>query len=234
MSATLSNLSSNTEGSFVLASVTEFLKTWASGKQSSLHLECANGEAWLQLGFRLSHFDSCHSLNARVFSPPSRPKSKSPSKKKRDRKRAEAFDSKKKNGENSTLIDSVNSTADPVIEQHEPLPNSLTASSQSAESNLDLQEPLVFYQPEITPCHAIDGECRFCNEEFTAWEDFFKVVKIVKYICVNCLGFLAGKSWFPISDAVMVDVDGGILVLVNPEGNDVLRLSNLVPNPPYQ
>ena len=86
----------------------------------------------------------------------------------------------------------------------------------------------------VTPCHAIDGECRFCIEEFTTWEDFFKVVKKVKYICVNCLDFLAGKPWFPISDAVMVDVDGGMLVLVNPEGNDVLRLSNLVANPPYQ
>ena len=50
----------NTEEHFVLASLNEFVKTWTSGKESSLHIECKNGQAWLQLGFQLSHPASPH------------------------------------------------------------------------------------------------------------------------------------------------------------------------------
>ena len=50
----------NTEVNFVMASVNEFIKTWASGKQGSMSIECGNGRAWLQLGFQLSQPYSYH------------------------------------------------------------------------------------------------------------------------------------------------------------------------------
>ena len=43
----------NTEESFVLATVNEFVKTWGSGKQAHLNLECKNGIAWIHLAFKL-------------------------------------------------------------------------------------------------------------------------------------------------------------------------------------
>ena len=43
----------NTEESFVLATVNEFVKTWGSGKQAHLNLECKNGIAWVHLAFKL-------------------------------------------------------------------------------------------------------------------------------------------------------------------------------------
>jgi hypothetical protein len=40
----------NTEETFVLASLKEFVKLWGSGSQATFHLECSNGQAGFQLG----------------------------------------------------------------------------------------------------------------------------------------------------------------------------------------
>ena len=37
----------------MLATVNEFVKTWGSGKQAHLNLECKNGIAWVYLAFKL-------------------------------------------------------------------------------------------------------------------------------------------------------------------------------------
>ena len=50
----------NSEENFVLASLQEFMKAWASGHQAQLKIECQSGRAWLQLGFQLGHPSSPH------------------------------------------------------------------------------------------------------------------------------------------------------------------------------
>ena len=95
----------NTEESFVIAYVFEFVKTWTSGQKSSLLLECDNGEAWLKLGFRLGHPNAPHVHN--YDTTPSSPQQRSrkyPRKAKRDRKRAvEHANSKSKSSDESQV-----------------------------------------------------------------------------------------------------------------------------------
>ena len=43
----------NTEESFVLASLKEFVKLWGSSREATFNLECRNGQAWFQLGASL-------------------------------------------------------------------------------------------------------------------------------------------------------------------------------------
>ena len=57
----------NTEESFVLASLTEFVKLWGSGTQASFNLECRNGQAWFKLSSLLGppnhpHFTPLHEV----------------------------------------------------------------------------------------------------------------------------------------------------------------------------
>ena len=51
---------SNTEESFVLSSLNEFVKVWGSGGQSNLSLECRDGLACIKLSFNLGHPTSPH------------------------------------------------------------------------------------------------------------------------------------------------------------------------------
>ena len=83
--------------SFVNASVQEFIQTWTSGRPGSLFLECINGEAWVQVGFRLS-------LNAgnHGFQNNSKCQRKSPSKQKRDKEHSVAFKQSKINAPRSS------------------------------------------------------------------------------------------------------------------------------------
>ena len=79
----------NTEESFILASLKEFVKLWGSGCQSSYHLECKNGQAWLQFGSALGSPGSQHfSPNVIVKDVPK--KQKSPRRILKDRARAAA------------------------------------------------------------------------------------------------------------------------------------------------
>ena len=43
----------NTEETFVLASLKEFVKLWGSGSQATFNLECSYGQAWFPLGARM-------------------------------------------------------------------------------------------------------------------------------------------------------------------------------------
>ena len=95
----------NTEESFVFASVFEFVKTWASGQKSSLLLECDNGQAWLQLGFRLSQPSASHIHSYRANQPSKRRRNrKSPSKAKRDREHAVFFNSSRTKVQDQDII----------------------------------------------------------------------------------------------------------------------------------
>ena len=116
----------NTEESFVFASVFEFVKTWASGQKSSLLLECDNGQAWLQLGFRLSQPSASHVPSYRGSQPSKRRHRKSPSKVKRDRDRAAIFNSSKMKFQDQNV--------------EEKSENATAASSTLCSSIDDLQE----------------------------------------------------------------------------------------------
>ena len=58
----------NTEESFVLASLKEFVKLWGSGTQASFNLECRNGQAWFKLSSLLGPPNHPH------FTPPHVPR----------------------------------------------------------------------------------------------------------------------------------------------------------------
>ena len=51
---------SNTEESFVLSSLKEFVKAWGSGNHAYFNLECKNGSAFIQLSFNLGHPGETH------------------------------------------------------------------------------------------------------------------------------------------------------------------------------
>ena len=50
----------NTEETFVLASLKEFVKIWGSGNQASFNLECRNGRAYLKMETHLGTPDQQH------------------------------------------------------------------------------------------------------------------------------------------------------------------------------
>ena len=88
----------NTEEAFVLATVKEFVKSWGSGNQAHLSLECKNGDAWVHLAFQVGrpaaqHFDpqpvpiAPPHLNLHPSAPT---KHKGPSRREKDRDRAAA------------------------------------------------------------------------------------------------------------------------------------------------
>ena len=64
---------SNTEESFVLSSLNEFVKVWGSGGQSNLNLECRDGLACIKLSFNLGHPTSPHQNYPEYFSPAQNP-----------------------------------------------------------------------------------------------------------------------------------------------------------------
>ena len=79
----------NTEESFILASLKEFVKLWGSGCQSSYHLECKNGQAWFQFGSVLGSPGSQH-FSPNVIVKDVSKKQKSPKRVMKDRARAAA------------------------------------------------------------------------------------------------------------------------------------------------
>ena len=77
----------NTEETFVLASVKEFVKLWGSGSQATFNLECSNGQAWFQLGARLGPPAFPHFYPDRP-SPERKKRKKCPARIEKDRARA--------------------------------------------------------------------------------------------------------------------------------------------------
>ena len=70
-----------TEEEFVFESLKEFVKSWEFGSQASFNLICKNGTARLNISFELKHPTKDHFKHDKV-------KRKSPSRQKRDNKRA--------------------------------------------------------------------------------------------------------------------------------------------------
>ena len=151
----------NTEESFVLASVFEFMKTWASGQKSSLVLECDNGQAWLQLGFRLGHPSASHVSSPcyRSYQPTKRRNRKSPSKVKRDRDRAILFNASKmkikeqnitmqENTENVGSTDDANSSTDSEDLQSDPV--SVATSPKKSELSIS-KSTVIDISPVLPP-----------------------------------------------------------------------------------
>ena len=87
----------NSEETFVLASLKEFVKLWGSGSQATFNLECRNGQAWFHLGARLGHPAFPH------FYPPNPPpqvpkrRKKTPGRIEKDLARAAEHRAKKEN-----------------------------------------------------------------------------------------------------------------------------------------
>ena len=50
----------NTEEHFLLSSLSEFVKVWASGNQAFMNVKCESGRATLSLGFQLGAPQSPH------------------------------------------------------------------------------------------------------------------------------------------------------------------------------
>ena len=93
----------NTEEHFLLSSLSEFVKVWASGNQAFLNVKCENGRATLSLGFQLGIPQSPHNYfpHQNFFPHPAR--QKGPSRLARDRERAAKHQEKKKARTNTTV-----------------------------------------------------------------------------------------------------------------------------------
>ena len=87
----------NTEESFVLSGLKEFVKAWGSGSRAQFNLECQNGCAWMKLAFQLGPPSATHHVlpstpppQQHDGRPPHRNKQKGPARHQKDRARAAA------------------------------------------------------------------------------------------------------------------------------------------------
>ena len=86
----------NTEASFVLNGVFEFIKAWQSGSKSRLTLQSKNGQAWINFNCCLGGpFDQHEKLSAK-------PKAKSKKKQERDNLRAQLYQQRLRDQNSST------------------------------------------------------------------------------------------------------------------------------------
>ena len=102
----------NTEETFILASLKEFVKLWGSGCQANFQLQCSNGQVSFNFSAQLGapadrHFVPNEPHPHHGFHAPPPPRRKSPQQRERDRARAAAHRASK----------TVKVTADPQIEQ---------------------------------------------------------------------------------------------------------------------
>ena len=136
----------NSEETFVLASLKEFVKLWGSGSQATFNLECSNGQAWFHLGARLGPPASAH------FFPPNPPpqvpkkRKKTPARIGKDLARAAEHRAKKDNSAVPAQASSPSSPAAAVgISFASPTPPAVSASSTppptSASTNLISVKP---------------------------------------------------------------------------------------------
>ena len=86
----------NTEESFVLSSLKEFVKAWGSGNHAYFNLECKNGSACIQLSFNLGHPGETHHHGPHQphFQTQHQKKSCGPARQKRNNERAKAHQAK--------------------------------------------------------------------------------------------------------------------------------------------
>lgn len=138
----------NTEEAFVLASVKEFVNTWASGSKANLNLECQNGQAWVKLAFQLGHPAAPHHVPVIPPHQAQRPR-KGPSRRLKDQVRAAAYRAKQLSQPQSaeTAANSLNSmpsavAADLSLSQvvstcdpQPPAPPNQISAAQAEESN---------------------------------------------------------------------------------------------------
>ena len=125
----------NTEENFLLSSLNEFVKVWASGNQAFMNVKCENGRATLSLGFQLGAPQSPHNYfpNQNFF--PNQTRQKGPTRITRDNERA-AKHQAKKNARTTDSVDEINPTQ--PHKSAAPVENSISNKvppSQSSHSN---------------------------------------------------------------------------------------------------
>ena len=75
----------NTEEHFLLSSLSEFVKVWASGNQAFMNVKCEHGKATLSLGFQLGIPQAPHNYFPHQNFFPYQARQKGPSRLARDR-----------------------------------------------------------------------------------------------------------------------------------------------------
>jgi len=134
----------NSEASFVLNGVFEFIKVWQSGNKSRLTLHSKNGKAWINFNCCLGGPLDQH----KKIVPKSKPKSKSKKKQERDNLRAQLYQqrlqdknssSKSCNGSLNLQLSSLSSNNESVMEV-ESSPSIRTAASSSPKNGIPTSE----------------------------------------------------------------------------------------------
>ena len=104
----------NTEETFVLASLKEFVRLWGSGCQSSFYLQCQDYQAWFKLESKLGSPSSQHFVPKVPPPPPPPPKRrKGPGRRQKDRDRAAAHRAKLSSSADPSSTSSPAEAADP-------------------------------------------------------------------------------------------------------------------------
>ena len=106
----------NTEETFILASLKEFVKLWGSGSQATFNLACRNNQAWFQLGTRLGHPAFPHFLPTPPRTKVQGKRKKNPSKVEKDRVRAALHRAKKQEESLAAPVEDSPSTTDVTAE----------------------------------------------------------------------------------------------------------------------
>ena len=130
----------NREVDFLYASLNEFVKNWASGKQGSFSVECNNGSAWLQLGFQISQLYSNHSVHFHPtnYSPP---RYKSEKRRERDILRTKQYKADKIKHSNQKCTPNKSKEDNCAAE---------TASSTNSPESVELSPPSAMQTPSVT------------------------------------------------------------------------------------
>ena len=111
----------NTEEAFILSSLKEFVKVWGSGNQATLHVECKNGQAWLNFSsllgppaaFHFVHQQHSHGIHGGAPTPSTPRRKKGPGPILRDRARAEAHRAKSNTNKAVAAVDDTIAKKDP-------------------------------------------------------------------------------------------------------------------------
>ena len=135
----------NSEASFVLNGVFEFIKVWQSGNKSRLTLHSKNGKAWINFNCCLGGPLDQH----KKIVPKSKPKSKSKKKRERDNLRAQLYQqrlqdknssSKSCNGSLNLQLSSLSSHNESSVMEVESSSSPHTAASPSPKNGNPISE----------------------------------------------------------------------------------------------
>ena len=126
----------NTEETFVLASLKEFVRLWGSGCQSSFHLQCQNYQAWFKLESKLGAPNSHHYVPYIPPPPPPPPpaRRKGPGRRQKDRDRAAAHRAKVSSSADHSPILSAESAEPSTVSQPTPTPAASEGTPATAVS----------------------------------------------------------------------------------------------------